>query len=101
MKNKADKIKFIRFQAFKQDSITGTVYAYAIYDVHKVRHMEYFKLSKLIVEKTSRIYPFAMVVDKGIGWADAYCNTAQIMIAIPLSPNIRATIIGDGDYEKR
>lgn len=36
MRNKADKIKFIRFQAFKHDHQSGTVYAYAIYDVRKV-----------------------------------------------------------------
>ena len=95
MKNKSDKIKFIGFQAFKQDEQTGTVYAYAIYDVRKARRVEYFKLCDLIFEKTLQIYPFAVVIDKGVGWADAACNTVQIMIAVPLSPNIRTTIRED------
>ena len=64
------------------------VYAYAIYDVRKLRRTEYFEMCGLIFEKTLQIYPFA-IVDGCVGWADAGCNTVQIMIAIPLSPNMR------------
>jgi len=94
MKNKADKIKFIRFQAFKQDTHTGMVYAYAIYDVRKVRNLEYFKLCDLVFEKTLQIYPFAVVIDKSVGWGDMHCKTAQILIAIPLSASIYTTMDG-------
>ena len=95
-KKNIDKIRFIRFQAFSHDEESGTVYAYAIYDVRKVRRVKYYDLCDLIFEKTLQIYPFAIVVDKVVGWADASCNTAQIIIGIPLSPNMRITKITEG-----
>ena len=97
-KKNIDKIRFIGFQAFEHDDESGTVFAYAIYDVRKVRRMEYYDLCDLLFEKTLQIYPFAVVIDKSVGWADAHCRTAQMMIAIPLSPNMRiAKIPKDGD----
>ena len=92
MKNKIDKISLIRFQAWKHDAETGMVFAYAIYDVRKVWRLDYSELCDLIFEKTLQIYPFAIVIGKTVGYADMTCKTAQIAIAVPLSPNMRVTI---------
>lgn len=97
---KIDKIKFLRFQAFYHDKNTGMVHAHAVYDVSKLRRVEYFELCDLVFEKTLQIYPFAIVIDKSVGWADACCDTVQIMIAIPLSTNVRTTVLEEAENDE-
>lgn len=76
----------------------GVLLAHVVYDVKKLRRLNYEDLVEVLFEKTLRLYPFASV-DKIIKYVGLDRKVAIIPVWMPLTKGPWITITPEGEKE--
>lgn len=86
---KIDKLRAIDLAVFdSRPTPDGTYLAVLYYDVRKLKRLSDTELSRLIFDKTLRLYPFAVINTAANRFSK---RTACIEMYLPLSPALRVT----------
>ena len=91
---KIDKIRALRFVALEQNQ-DGRVVGLVQYDVKKLRRVQDDALKELLIEKTLRLYPFAIIggeMSRFRAW-----GRAELLVCLPLSPSLRVSPVKTND----